>query len=69
LQPVLAVPNSPDNIVNVLEHIGRHIDYAFIGTCTNGRLEDLQTAAKILRGGKIPSHVRFVIAPASKQFC
>jgi 3-isopropylmalate/(R)-2-methylmalate dehydratase large subunit len=67
LQPVLAVPNSPDNIVNVLEHIGRHIDYAFIGTCTNGRLEDLQAAAKILRGGKISSHVRFVIAPASKQ--
>jgi 3-isopropylmalate/(R)-2-methylmalate dehydratase large subunit len=67
LKPVLAIPNSPDNIETVEKHLGRRIDYAFIGTCTNGRLEDLQAAAKILRGGKIASHVRMVIAPASKQ--
>ena len=67
LKPVLAVPNSPDNIENVEKHIGKRIDYAFIGTCTNGRLEDLQAAAKILRGAKIATHVRMVIAPASKQ--
>jgi 3-isopropylmalate/(R)-2-methylmalate dehydratase large subunit len=67
LKPVLAVPNSPDNIAQVAAHKGKRIDYAFIGTCTNGRLEDLQAAAQILRGGKIAPHVRFVIAPASKQ--
>ncbi len=67
LKPVLAIPNSPDNIEEVSKHVGKRIDYAFIGTCTNGRLEDLQAAAKILRGYKIASHVRMVIAPASKK--
>jgi 3-isopropylmalate/(R)-2-methylmalate dehydratase large subunit len=67
LKPVLAIPNSPDNIEEVRKHVGKRIDYAFIGTCTNGRLEDLQAAAKILRGGKIAAHVRMVIAPASKK--
>jgi 3-isopropylmalate/(R)-2-methylmalate dehydratase large subunit len=67
LKPVLAIPNSPDNIEEVSKHLGKRIDYAFIGTCTNGRLEDLQAAAKILRGSKIASHVRMVIAPASKK--
>jgi 3-isopropylmalate/(R)-2-methylmalate dehydratase large subunit len=67
LTPVLAIPNSPDNIEAVAKHVGKRIDYAFIGTCTNGRLEDLHAAAKILRGCKIAPHVRFVIAPASKK--
>jgi 3-isopropylmalate/(R)-2-methylmalate dehydratase large subunit len=46
---------------------GTSIDVAFIGTCTNGRLEDLQAAADILQGQKIAPHVRMIIAPASRE--
>ncbi len=67
LKPLLAVPNSPDNIAEVAAHLGKRIDYAFIGTCVNGRLEDLQIAAAILKDKHIASHVRMIIAPASKQ--
>jgi 3-isopropylmalate/(R)-2-methylmalate dehydratase large subunit len=67
LQVQIAAPESPDNVQNIDEHLGKKIDYAFIGTCGNGRLEDLQAAAAILKGKKIKSGVRFVIAPASKS--
>lgn len=67
LQPQLAIPNSPDDVHDVSKFIGTKITYAFIGTCTNGRLDDLQTAAKILKGKHIAQGVRMVIAPASRQ--
>jgi 3-isopropylmalate/(R)-2-methylmalate dehydratase large subunit len=67
LQPQIAVPDSPDDVHDVATHAGTKINYAFIGTCTNGRLDDLQTAAKILKGKHIASGVRMVIAPASRQ--
>jgi len=66
LQPQIAAPESPDNVVNIDQHEGKTIDYAFIGTCCNGRLEDLRAAAQILKGKRIKSGVRFIIAPASK---
>jgi 3-isopropylmalate/(R)-2-methylmalate dehydratase large subunit len=67
LPPQLAVPNSPDDVHEVKKYEGTKITYAFIGTCTNGRLDDLQTAAKILKGKHIAKGVRMIIAPASKQ--
>jgi 3-isopropylmalate/(R)-2-methylmalate dehydratase large subunit len=67
LQPQLAIPNSPDDVHDVEKYIGTKITYAFIGTCTNGRLDDLQTAAKILKGKHIAQGVRMIIAPASRQ--
>ena len=67
LQPQIAIPNSPDDVHDVSKYIGTKISYAFIGTCTNGRLDDLQTAAKILKGKHIAKGVRMVIAPASRQ--
>lgn len=67
LQPQLSVPESPDNVENMGDHEGKKIDYAFIGTCGNGRLEDLQAAATILQGKKIANGVRFMIAPASRS--
>jgi 3-isopropylmalate/(R)-2-methylmalate dehydratase large subunit len=67
IQPKIAIPNSPDDVHDVTKYIGTKIDYAFIGTCTNGRLDDLQTAAAILKGNHIAPGVRMVIAPASKQ--
>lgn len=67
LEPQVALPHSPDNVRPLREAIGRRIDMAFIGTCTNGRLEDLHAAAAVLRGARIASHVRLVIAPASRD--
>lgn len=67
IQPKIAIPNSPDDVHDVTAYAGTKISYAFIGTCTNGRLDDLQAAAAILKGKKIAPGVRMVIAPASKQ--
>lgn len=67
LRPQIAIPHSPDNIVAIDEVLGQRINAAFIGSCTNGRLEDLQEAARVLAGQRIASHVRLVIAPASRQ--
>jgi len=67
LQAQVSVPESPDNVENIGAHAGKKIDYAFIGTCGNGRLEDLRAAADILKGKRISSGVRFMIAPASRS--
>lgn len=67
LGPQVAAPESPDNVVNIDKYVGTKIDYAFIGTCGNGRLEDLQVAASIVKGRKIAPGVRFIIAPASRK--
>ncbi len=67
LEPQLACPHTVDNVAPVAKLEGMKIDQAFIGTCTNGRLTDLRTAAKILQGRQIPSSVRLIVAPASKQ--
>ncbi|HZG71062.1 MAG TPA: aconitase/3-isopropylmalate dehydratase large subunit family protein, partial [Chondromyces sp.] len=67
LQPVIARPHSPDNVSPISEVLGLPIQQAFIGSCTNGRLEDLHEAAAILKGKKIHKDVRLIIAPASRQ--
>jgi len=67
LRPQIAIPHSPDNVRPVDDALGKPVDQAFIGSCTNSRLEDLHMAARILRGKKIHPHVRLVIAPASKN--
>ena len=67
LNPKIAIPHSPDNVHDVSAYVGTPITYGFIGTCTNGRLSDLQAAANILRGRSIAPGVRLVIAPASRQ--
>ncbi len=67
LEPQVSAPESPDNVHNISNYEGTKIDYAFIGTCCNGRLEDLDIAAKILKNKKIHPDVRMVIAPASKS--
>ena len=65
LEPQIACPHTVDNVKNVSEIQGLEIDQAFIGTCTNGRLEDLKIASEILRGKKVKS--KLIIAPASKR--
>lgn len=67
IEPMVAKPFSPDNVesINKLEDIS--IDQAFLGSCTNARLEDLRIAADILKGKKIHPNVRFIVTPASKE--
>jgi 3-isopropylmalate/(R)-2-methylmalate dehydratase large subunit len=67
LHPKVAVPDSPDAVHDVALFAGTKITYGFIGTCTNGRLDDLQEAAKVLKGRQLAPGVRLVIAPASRQ--
>jgi len=65
--PVVAKPPSPDNVVPVSELPEIKIDQAFLGSCTNGRLEDLRQAAQILKNNKIHQDVRLIVIPASKE--
>lgn len=66
LRPQIAKPHSPENVVAIDEVLGTKIQYAFIGSCTNTRLEDLHAAAQVLKGKKLSS-TRLIIAPASKK--
>jgi 3-isopropylmalate/(R)-2-methylmalate dehydratase large subunit len=67
LRPQISRPPMPDDTVDIDELIGTPIDYAFIGTCVNGRLRDLHAAARILGGRRVALGVRLVIAPASRK--
>lgn len=67
LVPVLACPSQVDNIKPVKELAGTKIDQVFIGSCTNGRLEDLQKAAAVLKGKKVAPFVKLIVTPASRK--
>jgi len=67
LEPLVSQPHSPDNIAKAKDLKEIKIDEAFIGTCTNGRLEDLKVASKILKGRKVAKHVRLLISCASQD--
>lgn len=67
LEPMVAIPSRVDNVRPVREVDGTPIDQAFIGSCTNGRLEDLIEAARILRGRKVKEGVRLIVTPASRR--
>lgn len=67
LVPVLACPSQVDNIHPVSEYEGTSIDQVFIGSCTNGRLEDLQRAAAVLKGKHIAPFVKLIVTPASRK--
>jgi 3-isopropylmalate/(R)-2-methylmalate dehydratase large subunit len=66
LHPLVARPDGLFDVAPASEFKSVRIDQAFIGTCTNGRLEDMQLAAKVLQGRKIAPHVRMIITPASQ---
>jgi 3-isopropylmalate/(R)-2-methylmalate dehydratase large subunit len=67
LEPMLSLPHTVDNVRPVAQVKGVKIQQVFIGTCTNGRLEDLAVAAEILQGKKRHPGTRLLIAPASRQ--
>ncbi|HIU64680.1 MAG TPA: 3-isopropylmalate dehydratase large subunit [Candidatus Avacidaminococcus intestinavium] len=67
LAPVVAYPHLPENVHPVDEAKEIMIDQAVIGSCTNGRLEDLAQAAEVLKGRKVHPHVRCIIIPATQD--
>ena len=67
LEPTISKPHTVDNTAPVGKLKGTKIQQVFIGTCTNGRLEDLAVATDILKGKKIHPQTRLIIAPASRQ--
>jgi 3-isopropylmalate/(R)-2-methylmalate dehydratase large subunit len=67
LEPQIACPHNVDNVKPVSEVEGTHIDQVFLGSCTNGRLSDLRTAAKIIKGKDISKNVRMLVIPASRE--
>jgi 3-isopropylmalate/(R)-2-methylmalate dehydratase large subunit len=67
LEPMLSLPHSVDNTVSLKKAARTKIDQVFIGTCTNGRIEDLRIAANILKGKSSHPETRLIIGPASRD--
>jgi len=66
VEPMIAIPHCVDDVVSVTKIGDVKIDQAFIGSCNNGRIEELRVAAQILKGKKIAPYVKLLISPASK---
>ncbi len=67
LETYIACPHSMDNVAPLSQIAGTRIQQAFLGTCTNGRLEDIAAAAAVIRGKQVAAGVRFLVIPASSQ--
>ncbi len=67
LEPMVAKPHTVDNVAPVSEVAGLPVQQAYLGTCTNGRLSDLQAAAAVLKGRHIAPGVRLLVIPASRS--
>ncbi|MHB8634570.1 MAG: 3-isopropylmalate dehydratase large subunit [Thermoplasmatota archaeon] len=65
LEPVVALPQSPENVKPVREVSVPHVDQVFIGSCTNARYEDLETVANLLKGHHVKDGTRLIVFPAS----
>lgn len=67
LKPQIAAPFSVDNVYDLDKFVGTKIDQAYLGSCTGGRFEDIQIAARVLQNKKVHPKTRFIIVPASKE--
>jgi len=67
MEPQVACPSSPDNVRPVSQVAGTALDAVFVGSCTNGRIEDLRVAAQILEGRRVSSRVRLIVIPATQN--
>ncbi len=65
LEPQVAIPHSPDNARPISEIGSVRLDQVFLGSCTNGRLDDLREAAALLKGHRVASGIRFIVIPGS----
>lgn len=65
IEPQIACPHSPDNVVPISEIGDIRLDQVFIGSCTNGRIEDLRIAAQILKGKKVSKGTRLIVIPST----
>lgn len=66
IQPMVAIPHSVDKVAPATEHSSTTINEGFIGSCNNGRIEELRAAAQILQGKKVHPYVKLLISPASQ---
>ncbi|OMF61060.1 3-isopropylmalate dehydratase large subunit [Paenibacillus sp. FSL R5-0766] len=67
LEPLVALPHNLENIVPLKEVEGKPVNICFLGTCTNGRISDMEAAANILKGQKVHSDIRLNITPGSRE--
>ena len=67
IEPLVAKPHNVDNVSPVSDVEGIPVDQVFVGTCTNGRLSDIEIVAKMLEGREIAENVRFIVGPASRE--
>lgn len=67
LEPQVAVPHAVDDVVDISAVSGTPVDVVFLGTCTNGRYEDMQTAARLLNGRHLAHNIRLLVTPASSR--
>ncbi|MGZ7117290.1 MAG: homoaconitase large subunit [Methanobacterium sp.] len=67
MEPQISCPHDVDNVVGISKIEGKQVDQAFIGSCTNGRLEDLRMGAEVLKGNKVHEDVRLIVVPASAE--
>jgi 3-isopropylmalate/(R)-2-methylmalate dehydratase large subunit len=67
IDPLVALPHSPAKVQSVRDIRDIWVDQVVIGSCTNGRLEDIQSAAKVLSGKKVSPHVRLIVLPATRR--
>jgi len=67
LEPTVAMPHLPENTKVVSEVAGLHIDQVIIGSCTNGRIQDLRIAAAIMKDKKVDDNIRCVVIPATQE--
>ncbi|MCC6147025.1 MAG: 3-isopropylmalate dehydratase large subunit [Anaerolineaceae bacterium] len=67
LEPQVSKPHAVDHVVDLSDVAGTHVDVVFIGTCTNGRYEDMKAAAGLLAGKRIAKNVRLIVTPASSR--
>jgi methanogen homoaconitase large subunit len=67
LEPQVAIPHAVDHVVDLSNVAGTRVDVVFMGTCTNGRYEDMREAARIVRGRQVAANIRFLVTPASSR--
>ncbi len=69
LEPQVAVPHAVDHVVDLTQVAGTHVDVVFLGTCTNGRYEDLRLAAEVLDGRQVSPDVHMLVTPLPAGSC